>query len=94
MIFLRIPPATQTLRNIAESAKQDPLDYVLTVQRAIAAITAAPPAVARPEEPAGWFATLTDRIYSASLVYGYPALGVVLFFGALGLPVPAGKARG
>ncbi len=34
----------------------------------------------------------TDRILSALLVYGYPALAVTLLFGAIGLPLPIGVA--
>ena len=82
--------ATQTLRDSANNANLDAPAYVLEVQRAIAALTAAAPVAAQPEQPAGWFGRLTDAIYSALLVYGYPVLVAVLFFGALGLPVPAG----
>jgi membrane protein DedA with SNARE-associated domain len=82
--------ATQTLRDSANDANLDAPAYVLKVQRAIAALTAAAPVATPPEDPAGWFGRLTDATYSALLVYGYPVLVAVLFFGALGLPVPAG----
>ena len=35
---------------------------------------------------------LTDRILSALLIYGYPALALTLLLGAIGLPLPIGVA--
>jgi membrane protein DedA with SNARE-associated domain len=35
---------------------------------------------------------LTDRILSALLIYGYPALATTLLLGAVGLPLPIGVA--
>jgi membrane protein DedA with SNARE-associated domain len=40
----------------------------------------------------GWFGFNTDAILSALLVYGYPALALTLFLGAIGAPVPTGLA--
>jgi len=83
-------PDTRTLRSLAESAGLDTTTYVLKVQRAIVAATSAQPPTHAPPEPSGWLARMTEAVYAALLVHGYPVLVAVLFLGALGLPVPAG----
>ena len=83
-------PDTRTLRSLAESAGLDTTSYVLRVQRAIVAATSAQPPTHKPPEPSGWLARMTEAVYAALLVHGYPVLFAILFLGALGLPVPAG----
>jgi membrane protein DedA with SNARE-associated domain len=92
---LNLPPATAletTVRTLGEQVDVEPFDYVQRVQKAIAGLK---PDVSPPAEEGGssaWFGVSTDAILSALLVYGYPALGLTLFLGALGAPVPTGLA--
>jgi membrane protein DedA with SNARE-associated domain len=82
---------TATLRDLAEEKGFAPFRYLAEVQAAIAADAAhAPPPAA--EEPQGWLASTTEGFLSSLLVYGYPALALILFLGAIGLPVPAAVA--
>lgn len=83
-------PDTRTLRSLAESSGLDTTSYVLRVQRAIVAATSAQQPTHKPPEPSGWLARMTEAVYAALLVHGYPVLFAILFLGALGLPVPAG----
>ena len=39
-----------------------------------------------------WLGTIGDQVLTALLVYGYPALGLTLLLGAIGLPLPDGVA--
>jgi membrane protein DedA with SNARE-associated domain len=93
---LDLPSATDpemTIRTLAERAGVEPFDYVQRVQRVIA--QAAPAAVsdaAEQTDSSGWLGVNTDGILSVLLVYGYPALALTLFLGALGAPVPTGLA--
>jgi membrane protein DedA with SNARE-associated domain len=91
---LDLPPSIDpdlTARDLGERAGMGPFEYVQRMQRAV--VQAAPPASpARDSRSSGWFGIDTDAILSALLVYGYPALALVLFFGAIGLPVPTGLA--
>lgn len=83
--------ATATLRELADNKGLPPFRYVGEVQAAIAdnAAHAPPPAA---DEPQGWLASAADGFLSSLLVYGYPALALILFLGAIGLPVPAALA--
>lgn len=92
---LNLPPVTDpdsTLRTLAERAGMERFDYIQRVQRAIA--EAGPNAAAPAEETksTSWFGINTEAILSALLVYGYPAIALTLFLGALGAPVPTGLA--
>ncbi|MHA1598719.1 MAG: DedA family protein [Alphaproteobacteria bacterium] len=90
---LGLAPETEpgtTLRSLSKTIDIDPLAYVLQVQKALAALNIAEATPLLETEPDGWIHQLTEDIYSALLAYGYPVLGLVLFLGALGLPVPAG----
>lgn len=81
--------ADTTLKALAERAGASPPDYVQRVQRAIAEV--APVRAAPPSGDAGRPATSTgEDLISAVLVYGYPALALTLFLGALGVPLPSG----
>jgi membrane protein DedA with SNARE-associated domain len=81
-----------SIRSLAERQQLPPFDYVQRVQQAIADATQEGEAATPPKESAGWFAATGDSFLSALLIYGYPALGLILLLGALGLPVPTGLA--
>jgi membrane protein DedA with SNARE-associated domain len=92
---LNLSPTTAretTVRTLGEQAGMEPFDYVQRVQRAIAELK--PNAATPSDEPgtSAWFGINSDAILSALLVYGYPALALTLFVGALGAPVPTGLA--
>ncbi len=87
---LDLPPETSrddSLRSIADKRGVARFDFVRQVQRALGQ-SAPPPAPADAQSSGG----LTDRILSALLIYGYPALAATLLLGAIGLPLPIGVA--
>lgn len=90
---LKLPPGTnrnETLKTIADRRGVSRFDFVRQVQHAIGEIaTAAPPAGTPNGQSSGG---LSDRILSALLIYGYPALAATLLLGAIGLPLPIGVA--
>jgi membrane-associated protein len=90
---LKLPPDTnrkESLKTIADRRGVPRFEFVRQVQRAIGeTITAAPPAGTPNDQSTGG---LTDRILSALLIYGYPALALTLLLGAIGLPLPIGVA--
>lgn len=95
IVRLNAPPDTgadTTLRTLAERAGVERFEYVQRVQRAIAELKPDAAMPAGENGSSGWFGFNTDAILSALLVYGYPALGLTLFLGALGAPVPTGLA--
>ena len=79
-----------SLKIIADRRGISRFDFTRAVQRAISStIAAAPTAPAGDGQSSGG---LTDRILSALLIYGYPALAATLLLGAIGLPLPIGVA--
>jgi len=68
-----------------------PSVYARRAQRAIADLTPAAQSDSK-NENSSWLATINDAVLTALLVYGYPVLGLVLFLGAVGLPLPDGVA--
>jgi membrane protein DedA with SNARE-associated domain len=83
-----ISPDT-SLRWLAERERIPPFNYVQRVQQSIAEIALiAPSSDERP--PSGRWSGFIDNILSAVLRFGYPALALILFLGALGLPLPNG----
>ena len=85
---LGLPPDTsrdESLKAIADKRGVPRFDFTREVQRALGQSTL-PPAPADGQTSGG----LTDRILSAMLIYGYPALALTLLFGAIGLPLPIG----
>jgi membrane-associated protein len=80
-----------SLRSIAEQQGLSAYLYTQRVQRAVADIV---PNVSSngSNETSNWLATIGDEILTALLVYGYPILGLTLFLGAIGLPLPDGVA--
>ena len=86
---LGLPPDAsrdESLKVIADQRGVPRFDFVRQVQRALG--QAAPTPAADTQSSGG----LTDRILSALLVYGYPALALTLLLGAIGLPLPIGVA--
>lgn len=91
---LGVPPEAvpdTTLKALAARAGMSPPDYLLRVQRAIAEETSARGA-ARGGTPPPALGGFSEDFVSAILVYGYPALALTLFLGALGAPLPSGLA--
>ncbi|MBI2714739.1 MAG: DedA family protein [Rhizobiales bacterium] len=77
----------ETLKTIADRRGVSRFEFTRDVQRALG--QSAPPPTAADSQSSGG---LTDRILSALLVYGYPALALTLLLGAIGLPLPIGVA--
>ena len=78
-------PGDESLWVIADKRGISRFDYVQQVQRALGQAASMP---ASSQSSGG----LSDRILSALLVYGYPALALTLLLGAIGLPLPIGLA--
>jgi membrane protein DedA with SNARE-associated domain len=76
-----------TLRSLAEREGASPFQYVQRVQQALADVAPVPH---KADTAKSWFGTLRDKFLGAMLVYGYPALGLTLLLGAIGLPFPTG----
>ena len=91
---LGLPPGTDpnaSLKTLAERAGVSAYVFTQRVQRAIADIA---PRVRSDgsNETSGWFGAIGEQVLTALLVYGYPALGLTLLLGAIGLPLPDGIA--
>ena len=85
---LGLPPDTsrdESLKAIADQRGVARFDFVQQVQRALGQSAPVP-------ESGQSSGGLSDRILSALLVYGYPALALTLLLGAIGLPLPIGVA--
>jgi membrane protein DedA with SNARE-associated domain len=81
--------ADLSIKSLADREGLSPFHYVQRVQQTIADTTPANHAEGA-RETTGWLQWLEDRFLSALLVYGYPILGLILLFGAIGLPLPTG----
>jgi hypothetical protein len=95
---LDAPPESSgrtTLRELASQRGQQPFEQARSAQQAIADLRRTEPAAA-PAAPAStvvnWLGGLTDQLLEAVLVSGYPVLALLLFVGAVGLPLPSGLA--
>jgi membrane-associated protein len=90
---LKLPADTdrnEPLKSIADRRGMARFDFVRQVQHAIGEIASVPPPASSANgQSAGG---LSDRILSALLIYGYPALAMTLLLGAIGLPLPIGVA--
>ncbi|HVR55978.1 MAG TPA: DedA family protein [Pseudolabrys sp.] len=91
---LGLAPGTDpnaSLKSLGEQEGVSPSAYAQRVQRAIADLSPSAPPDQKTEN-SGWLGNFTDALLTALLVYGYPVLGIILFLGALGLPLPDGVA--
>jgi membrane protein DedA with SNARE-associated domain len=91
---LALPPTTDpntSLRTLAERESASMPDYVQRVQRAIARAAPAAPAVGTSSK-SSWLGAIGDEVLAAVLIYGYPALGLTILLGSIGLPLPDGVA--
>jgi len=85
---LGLPPdfsGNKSLKEIADQRSVARFDFVRQVQRALGQSAPLP----ENNQNSGG---LSDRILSALLIYGYPALALTLLLGAIGLPLPIGVA--
>jgi len=91
---LGLPSASDphiSLRALARQRNLSPLQDVQRVQHAIVELRGlSPPPSAGASETASWFGTLGEELMASLLVYGYPALGLTLLLGAVGVPLPSG----
>jgi len=78
-----------TLKTIAGRENVPPLEYVQRVQRVVAELVPVS-SVGREKQGTSWLSAFGDQFLAALLLYGYPVLGLALFLGALGVPLPAG----
>jgi membrane protein DedA with SNARE-associated domain len=91
---LALAPGTDpktSLRSLAQQQGVSLLEYVQRVQRAIAGIAPDLKSGGAGKE-SSWLAATGDVFLSAVLAYGYPALGLMIFLGSVGLPLPHGIA--
>ena len=91
---LELVPTTDprtSLRALAQEAGLPQIEYVQGVQRAIAGIASGVRSDSADRE-SNWLAAIGDAFLAAVLTYGYPALGLMIFLGSLGLPLPHGIA--
>jgi membrane protein DedA with SNARE-associated domain len=89
---LELPPETdpdRSLRSLAESRGLSPFEIARRTQRALADVAPAA-AQQRSDASSSWFGWTSDDLLSGVLVYGYPAMALILLLGAIGLPVPTG----
>jgi membrane protein DedA with SNARE-associated domain len=88
---LELPSETDpetSLRSLAESGGLPPLEIVRRTQQAVADVPADTPE--GEDKNSSWFSRVSDELLAAVLIYGYPALALILLFGAIGLPLPTG----
>jgi len=91
---LELAPGTDpktSLRSLAQQQGVSLLEYVERVQRAIAGIAPNLKSGGAGKE-SSWLAASGDAFLAAVLTYGYPALGLTIFLGSFGLPLPHGIA--
>jgi membrane protein DedA with SNARE-associated domain len=91
---LELVPTTDprtSLRSLAQEAGLPLIEYVQGVQRAIAGIASGVRSDSAGRE-SNWLVAIGDAFLAAVLTYGYPALGLMIFLGSFGLPLPHGIA--
>ena len=91
---LGLAPGTDpnaSLKSLGEQAGVSPSVYAQRAQRAIADLAPGTPSDLNSGN-SSWFTTISDEVLTALLVYGYPVLGLILFLGAIGFPLPDGVA--
>ena len=80
-----------SLMSLGAQAGVSPSAYAQRVQHAIADLTPGTPSDIK-NGNSSWLGAISDEVLTALLVYGYPVLGLVLFLGSIGLPLPDGIA--
>ena len=91
---LQLPPQTEpntSLKTLADRAGVAPSLYAQRVQRALAVLSP-PVSLDQSTGNSSLLGAIEDQVLTALLVYGYPALGLTLLLGAIGLPLPDGVA--
>jgi membrane-associated protein len=91
---LALAPTTDPNTSLSTLAKRkgvSRLDYVQRVQRVVARALPGGPAVGA-SSGSSWLGAIGDEVLAAVLIYGYPALGLTILLGSIGLPVPDGFA--
>jgi membrane protein DedA with SNARE-associated domain len=92
---LQVPVGTDpgaNLKSIADKTGVSPSEYLKRVQQAFADLGRANGAPTAKGRSTGWLEVLNDQVLTSLLNYGYPALGLTLLLGSVGLPVPDGLA--
>ena len=89
---LQLAPGTDPDTELKSLAEREGVPKVEFVQRVQQALVAVAPALAAPSEDGAtsWLGEIGEEFLAALLRYGYPALGLTLLLGALGLPLPTG----
>lgn len=89
---LQLAPGTDPDTELKSLAEREGVPKVEFVQRVQQALVAVAPALAAPSKAGAtsWLGEIGEAFLSALLQYGYPALGLTLLLGALGLPLPTG----
>jgi membrane protein DedA with SNARE-associated domain len=89
---LRLAPETDPGTELKSLAEREGVPKVEFVQRVQQALVAVAPALAAPREDGttGWLGEVGEEFLAALLQYGYPALGLTLLLGAIGVPLPTG----
>lgn len=89
---LRLAPGTDPDTELKSLAEREGVPKIEFVQRAQQALVAVAPSLAAPRDgkTTGWLGEIGEEFLAALLLYGYPALGLTLLLGALGLPLPTG----
>jgi membrane protein DedA with SNARE-associated domain len=89
---LGLPADTDLDASLRALARREGVSPFLYVQRAQRAVAAAGPAPADATDGAAspWISGVGEDLLAAVIVYGYPALALMLLLGAIGLPLPTG----
>jgi membrane protein DedA with SNARE-associated domain len=80
-----------SLRALSTREGVSPFLYVQRVQRALAAVGPGPAGTTE-NSNSPWISGVGEDLLAAVIAYGYPALGLIALFGAIGLPLPTGLA--
>jgi membrane protein DedA with SNARE-associated domain len=89
---LELTPGTNpntTLRSLAQQQGLSLLEYVQRVQRTISGIAPNLDSGSADKE-SSWLGAIGDATLGAVLTYEYPSLGLTVFLGSVGLPLPSG----
>jgi membrane-associated protein len=91
---LELAPRTDpntSLSSLAQQQGTSRLEYVQRAQRAVAGIAPSLES-SSPGRESSWLGAIGDAALAAVLKFGYVALGLIVFLGSVGLPLPTGIA--